>query len=245
MADLSLSIVQPKDGTRVVGTSTLAFEGKVMGQPPSTLYYKWYLPDNGNYTTAKFDVWPGVGTHIVTFTAKDVPTDSPADIANAKLVLMAGGEEKIENVQSPCIVHVFFARIVWSGNAPYKLSKANSRLQALTPMKWATLEGEFNKDNPDANKYVTDAQYQKINRLRYRWWFTPQAQGATVNFEPALNFAFAVDARDSNKKVPVLYYQGKLPDTLIPGNYRLTLRVEDKQDGAFGHEAADNVEIVA
>jgi hypothetical protein len=237
---LTLEITQPQHNAVMIGSAPVTFAGRINGTTLGPIYYKWYLPDGvDTYTSAQISVTLGVGTHVVTFTAKDVPTDSFEDLKKAKLVLMTGGGPDLD---APCIIHVLNAQLIWSTAAPYKMSKANARLQAQAAGKW----GKKNNGG-----YDVDAAYQAINRLRYRWRLTPQGDPPNrkvMDFqELALQFAVVDDANDKKDGQPVkkavVYYQGALPVDM--GNYMLTLRVEDKQDASKFHEASQAVEIVA
>jgi hypothetical protein len=225
----TLQITQPANGTVIVGSAPVTFAGRINGTTPGTMYFKWYLPDGvDTYTSAQISTAPGVGSHVVTFTAKDVPTDSFEDLKKAKLVLMTGGGPDLD---TPCIIHVLNARLIWSSAAPYKLSKANARLQAQAAGKW----GKKNNGG-----YDVDAAYQTVNRLRYRWRLTPQGDPPNrkvMDFqELALQFAVVDDANESSVKKAVVFYQGALAVDL--GQYMLTLRVEDKQDTSKFHEVS-------
>lgn len=242
---LTLEITEPKHGTVFMGNAPVTFKGRLVGSAPGPVFYKWYLPDGvDTYTSAQVTAALGTGTHLITFTAKDVPTDSKDDLAKAKLVLMTGGGPDLD---TPCVIHVLYAQMIWSSAAPYRLSKAGARLQALAAGKWGR------KNN---GGYDVDVDYQKINRLRYRWRFTPQGDppnrksGEIVPEDKTpLPFAVVDDANDIKDGQPVkkavVYYQGALPADLSPGNYTLTLRVEDRQDSSKGHEVSQMVEIIA
>src|SRR4051794_878115 len=109
----TLTIVQPKHGATFTGTAPITFEGKLT-DPSGTLYYKWYLPDGrDDYTGAKFTAPLPVGSHVITLTAKDVPTDKLDDLKKLKVILTAGGPA-VKGIDHPCLIHVFAAKMIWS-----------------------------------------------------------------------------------------------------------------------------------
>src|SRR5258706_3023837 len=163
----ALEIVQPQNGATFTGGAPISFEGKVT-DPPGTLYYSWYLP-SGTVTGLKVSASMPVGSHVITLTAKDVPDDTLANLQKLKTILTAGGP-LVKGIEKPCVIHVFNAKMVWSGDKPYKLSKANCRLQALAPLRWGKLTGE-KQANAENNEYETDKDYASINRIQYRWRF--------------------------------------------------------------------------
>jgi hypothetical protein len=132
---------------------------------------------------------------------------------------MTGGPPGI--VPTPCLIHVLVADMKTTAAT---LSKAGSLLVAEAPPQW---------DNAD---------YQKTsNQLRYRWIFSPSgllAGQAPVDFMPALKF-------DNTGNVPVVKYQGALPDVLDLGDYLLTLRVERSDNTAIKHEVSRIVKLEA
>jgi hypothetical protein len=79
-----------------------------------------------------------------------------------------------------------------------------------------------------------EAEYQAVNRLRYRWRFEPvPADGRRAGeLDPAAAglTAHVVDGRS------VVRYAGPLPDIDL-GGYTMRLRVEDLHDPAVGDSA--------
>ena len=109
-----------------------------------------HLSMAGAYLIGRWD-WANAGREIDQAISLD---STNADLQKLKVILTAGGPA-VPGIDKPCLIHVFAAKMVWSAVRPYKLSKAKCQLQAVGPARWA------------------DADYQKINRARFRWRFTP------------------------------------------------------------------------
>jgi hypothetical protein len=242
MSIVQLQILEPQRGAHFQGISQsqVRMRGQVLstGHPP--LFFKWYSslhfppqsdPKNAALNSPADDplnFTPSltVGSHVLTFTAKDKPTDSLGDLKAAQDAGMTGGPL---TAQSPCLIHLFIAKMIFPA-AGATLSKANSTLQAEAPVQW---------DKPD---------YQSINRLRYHWRFVPAGQPAnrhSADLIPAVN---ELTFHEASGAIPAyVQYQGHLPNELNNasdiGNYTLILRVEDIQDNTTRDEVSVPVVI--
>ncbi len=224
MAVVDLRIEEPSNGANFVGNGPVPLRGAVLstGHPP--LFFKWYSslvpPPTPDSRDASIPVPSGrdpldfepaaglpLGSQVITLSAKDVAGETRTELESVQHAGMAGGPAAPGN-PAPCIVHVFIATLT-APAAGAKLSKASSPLAAQAPLHWP------------------DPAYQAINRLQYRWRFTPDglpAGRASADLVPG----FAQLAFDE-KKLTVTY-TGPLPNTLGTGNYTLILRVESKAD---------------
>ncbi len=242
MSIVQLQILEPQHGAHFQGVSQsqVRLRGQLLssGHPP--LFFKWYsslhVPPQSDPTNAAlngpadnpldFPRSLKVGSHVLTFTAKDTATDSLNDLKTAQDAGMAGGPL---TAQSPRLIHLFIANMI-SPTAGATLSKANSTLQAEAPAQW--------------NK----PEYQNINRLRYHWRFDPAGQPAnrhSADLVPGVNALTFQGPSSANPAY--VQYQGRLPDALNNasdiGNYTLTLRVEDIEDNTIGDEVSIAVVI--
>jgi len=152
MAIVKLQILEPADGQTFEGTGNVHMRGAVTDGQTGPLFFKWYsnLAPAPIGTMLDFMATLGVGSHTVSFVAKDRFGDGVADLQAVKEAGMAGGPEKAEH---PCRFHVFLASIVNPALPPATLSIANGTLEAGAPSQWAS---------PD---------YQDVNKIRYRWLF--------------------------------------------------------------------------
>jgi hypothetical protein len=257
MSTVTLAILNPAHNALIVGPAAAAavqLQGQVTDSAPATLFYKWYdslyspagissaadapkaalnFPNHGP-AALNFPVPASlaIGSHTITLTAKDVEGDSLAEVESVQEAGMAGGPAA-DNVASPCVIHVLVATMLApaiSGPVP-TLGKAGSTLEAQAPLKWS------------------DANYQAVNRVRFRWRFEPPGGGAPVAGLPPLAAGEAAIAQfqqqlhfgppDGGHLVPFVRYQGPLPAELVVGNsYRLVLRVEDTNPPHTGHEVS-------
>jgi hypothetical protein len=238
MGVVQLAIVAPQTGQHFEGAhaSSVRLRGELRSSGHGTLYYRWYssLADALNGASDNpFDFTKSlaVGSHVLTFTTKDVPGDTLADIEAVEHAGMAGGPPK-DGVEAPCVVHVFVANIV----APEEgetLSKANDTLTAVAPSQWGTL-------NTTTGAYELNPDYHEVNKIHYRWIFQPsgppenRGDGELEPGEDDLVFGPGPEEDDPM----VVSYQGSLPSSLDTGAYTLTLRVEDKDDPTKGHKVS-------
>jgi hypothetical protein len=243
MGVVKLSIVEPQHGQSFQGaeTSNVRLRGELRSSGHGTLYYRWYSSLAGALNGASdspFDLMKplAVGSHVLTFTTKDVQGDGLDDIQAVQDAGMAGGPPK-PGVEAPCVAHVFVATMVEPPDletASTTLNRGGGRsLTAVAPSQWGT-------KNPTTGAYERNLDYHEVNRIRYRWRFQPsgppenRAGGQFVLSEQQLVFGPGKTASDPM----VVRYQGPLPPGLGAGNYTLTLRVEDKDDPTIGHEVS-------
>lgn len=233
MGVVGLEILEPKNGANVVGTRGVRMRGRVTTPGHGTLFFKWYSslppqpPDANNDTslnranTAALDFTPTLlsGSQVITFTARDVAGDAPAQLAAVREAGMAGGPPVTPpppGAPPPCVIHVLFAEFTKPAEGA-ALSKARALLEWKAPSVWE------------------DAEYQsKVNRLGFRWRFEPAglpANRAAAELVPAP----AVFVKEES----ALRYQGALPAALVAGSaYLLRLRVERRDDPSVFHDSA-------
>ena len=265
MAVVTLQIAQPANGALFEGSGVTPLRGQITSSGHPSLFPKWYsslvapptetsreaaipVPGGGN----PLDFTPAggmpLGSQIITLAAKDRVGDTPADLQLVAHAGMTGGPVSPSN-PSPCVVHVFIADARSPANgAPLAgavtLSKASSVLAARAPSQWGK--------KPDTGPgFVINPDYHAINRLRYRWRFAPSglpANRASAELTPTpaqLTFVPASGEGSGTPQVPLVRLTGPLPAALGTGNYTLTLRVEDTQNPARGHETSIPVVLAA
>ena len=239
MGEVKLAILEPQNGQRFVGQSqaNVRLRGNILSTGHGTLYHRWYGASSGAINTPSdnpLDLTKplAVGSHVLTFTAKDRPGDALADLEAVREAGMAGGPPE-EGVETPCVVHVFIAQVVEPA-AGATLSRAGSTLTAVAPGQWGRRVGA-------SDVYEPNGDYHEVNRIRFRWRFIPsgrQTGRASGDLAPSVQeLVFGVTANNP----PTVRYQGPLPGGLGTGSYTLTLRVEDGGDPAVGHETSLSV----
>lgn len=252
MGRVALSILEPQNGQRFSGNAQAA-NVRLRGGVPTTghgpLFYRWYSGIDGELndasaTAVEIQKPLTVGSHVLTFTAKDVQGESPAAIKTVKDAGVAGGPPE-PGVDSPCVVHVFIATESATSST---LSKAGATLTAVAPKQWGKPI-----DFKDLTKgYVLNTDYHgdaaakkvRINKIRYRWRFQPSGlpEGRLGgDLVPTVDkLAFLKDPDGGSRMV--VRYSGPLPASLSTGSHTLTLRVEElveNQSGpTFGDETA-------
>jgi hypothetical protein len=258
MGVVKLSIVEPQHGQSFQGAeaSNVRLRGELRSSGHGTLYYRWYSSLAGALNGASdspFDLMKplAVGSHVLTFTTKDVQGDGLDDIQAVQDAGMAGGPPK-PGVEAPCVAHVFVATMV----EPPDLETASTTLNrdgggsltAVAPSQWGT-------KHTTTGTYERNPDYHEVNKIRYRWRFQPSGPpedraGGELVFKPSglpedrpgelvLNeeqMVFGPGATDNDPMV--VRYQGRLPSGLGVGNYTLTLRVEDRDEPTKGHEVS-------
>ncbi|MBV7337518.1 hypothetical protein KFU94_56680 [Chloroflexi bacterium TSY] len=259
MAFIELQLVEPDHNTAFVGEPTVTFRGAAnLANEPRTipLYYRWYSSlasgteddikagrfamnaiDGVNLTNpaTEYSRPLGMGTHVICFAATDRPSESATDLEAVEHGGFTGGSEG----EAQCLIHVFKANLVSPQNAG-TLNRLNCVLEAEAPVLWG-------KEIGDTKTYEPNQDYHQINRLQYRWQFTPVGapfDRDTVNFEPPLTqLAFVPDPDpDSETEPPIIRYQGALPQELA-GNYQLTLHVEDKKGQFTGDQVTIDITV--
>jgi hypothetical protein len=236
MAVVNLQILEPAHNSDRFGPSATRLRGAVLSTGHPALTFKWYsslvpppagLKDASIPGSNSLDFTlpsPGlpVGSQVITFSAKDVAGDTPADLAAVQNAGMAGGPAAPAN-PAPCVIHVYIAAII-APAANATLSKTSATLIATAPRRW------------------NEPEYQQINALRFRWRFTPRGTPAG---RPSADLipSFAQLAFDANALR--VTYTGPLPAALGIGNYTLALRVEKTSNPALGHEVSRPVVLTA
>jgi hypothetical protein len=220
--------------------------GSVAGAAPAPLFFKWYssleapappgspLPTPGG-NALDFNAALSPGSHILTFTAKDVEADTETAIRSVQHAGMAGGPVTPQN-PSGCVIHVLIATIVAPANAA-TVSKAVATLTAVAPRKWGRRIGSTSNFEPDPD-------YHAVNLLRYIWRFTPRGAPAgrtSADLVPTL----AQLRFDPSGATPNIIYSGALPASLNTGAYTVTLRVERTDNAAVAHEVSRNITLTA
>jgi hypothetical protein len=250
---VSLQILQPANGATFTGSGAATLRGRVTSSGHPALFPKWYsslvAPPTPSSREAAIPVPAGgdplnfapagglpLGSQIITLAAKDQPGESPDELKAVQHAGMAGGPAVPPGNPAPCVVHVFIAdaRAPASGAT---LSKAAAVLAARAPSQWG-------KKADSGTGFVLNPAYHAINRLHYRWRFAPSgppAGRASAQLAPdAAQLAFIPAGSEGagTPPVPLVRYAGALPAALGTGSYILTLRVEDTQNPALGHETS-------
>jgi hypothetical protein len=243
MSAVELTIVQPQNGTVFSqGEAQVRMVGQVGDLPAElvgiNLFYRWYsslFPSLENRYSINvnalgdpavpFDATLGVGTHAITLAA----SDQSAETKEAQNATRHGGVAGGTQGETQCVIHLLRATLVSpQPNAP--LNRAGSTLDAEAPLQWGR------KKAGAANVFEPNPDYHGINKIRYRWRFTPSpADGrAAADLVPSVETLTFVPPG----QVPLVRYSGPLPSGLGTGNYTLTLRVEDKNDPSVGHQTS-------
>src|SRR5215475_6621220 len=103
MPSIELEILEPQHNATLVGGAPVRLRGRVVTPSPPPLFFKWYSSLNVPSDVSKvalnfvddqaldFTTPLGVGSHVLTFTAKDVRGDTLADLQAVQSAGMAGG----------------------------------------------------------------------------------------------------------------------------------------------------------
>lgn len=203
------------------------------------LFYRWYSnlfpsqKDRYSINAAAlgdpavpFDAPLGVGTHVITLAA----SDQAGETESAQNATRHGGVTGGPQGEKRCVIHLFRATLVApQPNASLNRASTTLELDAEAPLQWwRTKPGSTNAHEPDPG-------YREINRIRYRWRFTPNpADGrAAADLVPSVEALVRPPGAASRVRYP-----GPLPSGLGTGNYTLTLRVEDRNDPNVGHQTS-------
>ncbi|GAB3436837.1 hypothetical protein [Flindersiella endophytica] len=224
MGVVHLTITKPSNGQVFTGAAAVPLAGRVDSTPAGSLFFAWYsslyvAPDPVTDAALHRPANPQtevtkpleIGTHVLTFTAKDVAGENQAAIEAVTEAGLAGGPP---DTPLPCLVTVLTATLLQPTAPGTNLSKAGAVLAAKAPVNWA---------QPD---------YQANNRVGYTFTFT--SGSTTVPFTPAPNSLVF----EGNPAPPKVRYTGPLPGSLPVGAYQLRARVFDLQNTAVGHESA-------
>jgi hypothetical protein len=245
MGAVTLKIHNPTQADNiVVGTAeagAVRLRGQVMSSGHRPLFYKWYSNlfsvQQGIIGTAlDFQAAFKVGSHVVLFTAKDVPGDGKDDLPGVQDSGMTGGAPP--DAPAPCLVHVFMARML--NPPPASISRnASLTLEAEAPSQWGvpTLT-----TNPPGPPYTVNADYHRHNRIQFTWLFRLGSAEITRRTPTPAQMTF--DQKGDGTPFVRYVWPGPLPAALVAGNsYTLVLRVEDRNNPALGDEATRAVTI--
>ena len=253
---IGLEIQQPLHEQVVVGagvatTANVALQGRIVATTfgnPAGLFRKWYssLGKDVLGTSDQLVAALAVGSHTVTYTAKDKNEDGvpPAQLEalfkSVEHIGATGGPPDPPPADGrPCVVHVLIANPLAPANGA-NLSKTNAVLEAQAPLQWG-------KYVDGAAVYAErDPAYAAVNKVRYRWFFTRvNPPGARIELDVQGGNAMVLVPPASNGELPRLRYSGGLPSAVVVGQqYVVTLRVEHADDATLGHEATRTVMIV-
>jgi hypothetical protein len=247
MSAVALTIVQPQNGAVFAqGQSQVRMVGRVGDLPAELagvqLYYRWYSSlfpsQEDRYSihanaledpSVPFDAPLGLGTQAIILAA----SDQAAETKDAQNTSRHGGVAGGLKGKTQCLIHLFKATLVAPPpNATLNRTSTTIQLDAEAPLLWWT------KKPGDADLYEIDTDYHEINRIRYRWRFTPNpADGrAEADLVPSVEALTRPTGTASRVR-----YTGPPPSGLGTGNYTLTLRVEDKNDPNVGHQTSQAV----
>jgi hypothetical protein len=235
MPAVAMTVQQPADGTRLVGSGALRLTAALATPAPVPLFFTWYASGADAPLGHALDLPAAtlpLGSHVLSCAAKDTPLDTPAALQAVVHAGLAGGPAE---TGQPCRVHVLIAALL-APAAGATLSRAGATLDAQAPLAWGRPR------TPPATGFDYNPEYAKIDQLRWRWRFTPQglpAGRASAVFKPEpAELRYVPPHADSATTPPVaaLRYSGALPAGLDTGAYLLTLRVELASDASVGHE---------
>ena len=251
---ISLVIQQPTHEQSFVGAGTATSVGVTLrGVITHTafpnaagLFRTWYSSLEGDVGQTDIVLRElSVGSHIITFMAKDksdagVPPEQLADLyQSVQHMGAAGGPPDPPPAHgNPCVIHVLIANMLAPSPGVTTLSKANPLLEAQAPLQWATYDQYL----------VPDPNYHAVNKVRYRWFFQRVSPvGPAIELDVQGGNALRLIA-PSNTVVPPprLRFIGALPAVLVIGAaYNITLRVEHRDHSALGHQVTRTVTMVA
>ncbi len=253
--------VPPGQETTVAGAGvqtavSVTLTGEVLSTGHGTLYLKWYsslqselamapMPETGPRSWTITAALP-VGSHVVTLTAQDKsdagvdPADLGALYKSMEHMGSAGGPPPPPPLAGdPRIVHVLVANMVSPAPGTLTLSKSAPLLEAQAPLQWARYPAYTEKD----------PEYHTVNRVRYRWFFRPAAAPPASDVELDLggDSLLQLIPPAASGEVARLRVMGSLPDALVTvgGSYRVTLRVQHRDNDGMRHEVSRVVSIVA
>ena len=126
---------------------------------PAGLFRTWYssLQSDVGHTDT-ITVGLSVGSHIMTFTAKDksdmgvLPEQLATLYKNVQHIGAAGGPPNPPpDGGAPCVIHVLVANMLAPGAGVTTLSRSNPVLEAQAPLQWATYDRYV---EPDPNYHA-------------------------------------------------------------------------------------------
>lgn len=254
MVAVTLNITQPAhDSVFHEGETQIRLAGQVGPLPPElagvSLHYRWYsslfpaAADRYSINVAAlndpaipFDATLGPGSQAISLAASDRAGETAADQNATQHGGVTGGAAGA----TACVIHILRAILVSPATAGASLSKASEVLEAVAPLHWGRQIGT-------TGVYEPNPEYHGLNRLRYRWRFTPTpADGrAAAMLDPDVSALTYVPPPAGPGGQALIRYAGPLPAALGLGGYTLTLRVEDTANSATGHEFSRPVTITA
>jgi len=254
MPEIALQIDQPANGATFVPavaetTVQVAMSGTVLStdHEPAPLFFVWYSSVDGELERATA-ITPSlsVGTHVITFTAKDQNDDGVAEedlraLYESVVHIGAAGGAPPES-EAPRVIHVFKAHMVApTGGA--SLSISNPDLEAQAPVNWAELVAE----GPPREYGGKSERYHAVNALRYRWLLLRVGDPVADTVEVDLRDGDALELFEADANRPTrLRFTGTLPGSLIVGDsYEVTLRVEHEDDPSIGDQVTLTVTMAA
>jgi hypothetical protein len=240
MATIELRIVRPTNGQIFVqppsGDVSVEFEGQGPSEIEGTkLFFRWYSSLNtaadarvsryslnvaalGSANALYTHPAMPMGSHIVTFATSDQVSE--ADIYRATVGGVTGGAKKTADRIVGHVIHVLKARILVP--EPNASIARGSEFKAEAPWAWG------------------DTDYQKYNRLRYRWRFEPRTASQPVFDFVGPNMRFD---KGTASNPPQIAFQPSFPPGKVEGDYTLTLYVQCFEDMLVKGEATDTRSI--
>lgn len=237
MPRLAVQLLSPADDGVLLGTQAAALRAALPAPPAVPLFARWYSSAAADPLGSALEL-PAVvlppGSQLITVGVKDQADDTPAAL---QAVLHAGSAGGPPEGGTPCRVHVLRAMILEPAPGA-TLARGGATLACEAPPMWS-------RKLPPAVVYELNPDYHAINKLRFRWRFTPSGNPpgrASGELMPApADWSFVPPANAGERAR--LRYSGPLPAGLGTGAYVLTLRVEHADRPAQGHEHAFGVQL--
>ena len=244
MAVIGLSIDEPGNDQIFTGTASVTFRGSATVPAELTgipVYYRWYSNQFSSGVDDRYSMNEPAqnsaneayvttlvpGTHSIAFAASDVAGEGKTDFESIQHAGVTGGAKG----DSKCLIHVFRANILMPVSGA-TLGHAAVVLQAEAPPQWA-VSADAEVGGPP---YVPNDDYHEINRLQYRWRFTPNGSPSNRPVVEYIPIPEDLDYQPKDDAVPAtdptrVEFTAALPATAI-GSYHLTLYAEDKHSEA-------------
>jgi hypothetical protein len=228
MSALSLQIIQPANGTGLVGSAAVIMKGSLSGDATG-LFFKWFSSLNSAATASNPELntadhsaailnWTAplaeFGSHVIVLAATDRDGIDLPSVNAVTRSAMGGGAPPA--APAPCVVHRLVAEIRTPATDGQSLSKASATLEFLAPLRWA-------KEDPShPGTWVADPDYQKVNGVGLKLNLAPggppdPAHNADITLDLASVPFFRADDKTWFRMT------GALPANLGTGNYTLTL----------------------
>jgi hypothetical protein len=237
MSAVQLTITEPSNGQTFRGRETINFRGRIRDELPqdllnTTLYYRWYsslFPARENRYSINQPAFTNpttnlngtsildIGTHVITFATSDQPEETREAQDATRHGGVTGGAEGEEQ----CIINVLRANLI-APTPNASISRNNIILRARAPILWQ------------------QAEYQNLNRIRYRWRFEPRGNPPG---RPSRELTPALTELTFNAGESFVEYRASLGNQIGTGAYTLTLRVEDLGNSNIGNEVSIDIQI--